>query len=163
MPKATATTATTPDIDIDIETMAASLRVSIAKLARLLRQQDQSGMSPALATALVTIWLEGPITLSRLAALEQVTPPTITKLVDKLDAAGYIERRTDASDRRVCRVEITAAGMAQVEAIRERRTEWLSAQLRALPADDLARLHDVVEVLDHLVRPPEPEPNRRPS
>jgi DNA-binding MarR family transcriptional regulator len=153
--------AATPPTTLDVEEMAGSLRLSIARLARLLRQQDQSGMAPALATALASIGRDGPITLSRLAALEQVTPPTITKLVDKLESRGFIERRIDPNDRRVCRVVITAAGSAQLDAIRERRTEWLSAQLRSLPSDDLARLHDVIEVLDHLVRPPSPpEPNR---
>ena len=138
----------------DIELMAGSLRLSIARLARLLRQQDRSGLSPALGTALASIWRDGPITLSRLAALEQVTPPTVSKLVDKLEQRGLIERTIDPSDRRVCRVAVTAAGSEQLDEIRSRRTEWLSAQLRELPADDLARLHDVIEVLDHLVRPP---------
>jgi DNA-binding MarR family transcriptional regulator len=141
----------TPDID----EVAGSLRFSVTRLARLLRQQDESGLSPAVGTALATIWREGPLTLSALAALEQVTPPTITKLVDKLEARGLVERQGDAADRRVCRVLVTPAGEAQIDEIRARRTVWLSAQLRALPADDLMRLHDVIEVLDHLVRPPE--------
>lgn len=136
--------------------MAASLRLSVARLARLLRQQDRSGLSPAMGTALASVWRHGPITLGRLAALEQVTPPTITKLVEKLEHRGLIERTTDPADRRVCRVAITPAGSAQLDEIRERRTEWLSAQLLQLPADDLARLHDVIEVLDHLVTAPEP-------
>ncbi|MFN8052203.1 MAG: MarR family transcriptional regulator [Acidimicrobiales bacterium] len=142
---------TAPDIDETAE----SLRFSLARLARLLRQQDQSGMAPALATALASIGRDGPLTLSRLAALEQVTPPTVTKLVDRLVERGYIERLVDPGDRRVCRVRITEAGVTQLADIRARRTEWLSARLRELPPDDLVRLHDVVEVLDHLVRPPE--------
>jgi DNA-binding MarR family transcriptional regulator len=143
---------------VDIEATAASLRMSIARLARLLRQQDQSGMSPALNTAMVSVWKHGPITLGRLAQLEQVTAPTVSKLVDKLEHRGFVERTIDQADRRVCRVSITPAGMAQVEDIRTRRTEWLSARLRDLPADDLGRLHDVIEVLEHLVAAPEPNP-----
>jgi len=148
--------------DIDIDAVAASLRMSIARLARLLRQQDRSGMSPALNTAMVSVWKHGPLTLGRLAQLEQVTPPTVSKLVDKLEQRGLVERTTDAADRRVCRVAITPAGVAQVDDIRSRRTEWLSARLRDLPVDDVTRLHDVIEVLEHLVAAPEPnapEPN----
>ena len=155
------TTGSTRALDApDIDEMAASLRMSIARLARLLRQQDQSGLSPALGTALASIWRHGPLTLGRLASLEQVTPPTVSKLVDKLEQRGLIERTSDPADRRVCRVAITPAGSAQLDEIRSRRTEWLSAQLRELPADDLGRLHDVIEVLDHLVAAPEPEPSR---
>lgn len=141
---------------VDIDATAASLRMSIARLARLLRQQDQSGMSPALNTAMVSVWKHGPLTLGHLAQHEQVTPPTVSKLVDKLEQRGFIERTSDPADRRVTRVAITPAGIEQVEEIRSRRTEWLSARLRELPADDLTRLHDVIEVLEHLVTPPEP-------
>ena len=140
----------------DIDEVAASLRMSIARLARLLRQQDQSGMSPALNTAMVSVWKHGPLTLGHLAQHEQVTPPTVSKLVDKLEQRGFIERISDPADRRVTRVAITPAGIEQIEEIRGRRTEWLSARLRELPADDVARLHDVIEVLEHLVTPPQP-------
>jgi len=138
----------------DIEEMAGSLRLSIARLARLLRQQDQSGMAPALATALAAIGREGPLTLSQLAAIEQVTPPTITKIIDKLESLEFITRRIDPSDRRVCRVQITTAGKRKLQSIRSRRTAWLTAQLHALSPDDLGRLHDVIEVLDHLTTAP---------
>lgn len=146
--------------DHDIEETAASLRLSIVRLARLLRQQDPADLSPAVATALGTIWREGPVTLSRLAAVERVTPPTITKLVDKLEARGLVERIADPGDGRVCRVAVTDAGRAEVDTIRARRTEWLTQRLRELPADDLRRLGDVTEVLEHLVRPPEDPPPR---
>lgn len=139
--------------DSDIEALASSLRLSVTRLARLLRQQDQSGLSPALATSLASIWRDGPLTLSRLAALEQVTPPTVTKLVEKLEMQGFIVRRTDPDDRRVCRVEVTPAGVTQLEQIRDRRTEWLSARLDALSADEIERLGSAIDVLEHLVRP----------
>lgn len=161
MARARATADTTEidiEIDIDIDAVAASLRMSIARLARLLRQQDQSGMSPALNTAMVSVWKHGPLTLGRLAQLEQVTPPTVSKLVDKLEQRGFVARTTDPADRRVCRVAITPTGVAQVDDIRSRRTEWLSARLRELPVDDVTRLHDVIEVLEHLVAAPEPSP-----
>lgn len=148
--------------DGDIDRIAASLRMSIARLARLLRQQDHSGMSPAMGTALASVFLHGPLTLGRLASLEQVTPPTVSKLVDKLEDRGLVEREFDPTDRRVCRVVVTPAGAAQIDDIRSRRTQWLSERLRELPATDVERLNDVIEVLEHLVRPPalnEPEPN----
>lgn len=133
--------------------LAGPLRLHVTRLSRLLRQQDQSGFAPALATALATIFREGPITLSHLAIEEHVTPPTITKLVDKLDERGFVSRQIDPNDRRVCRVTITTSGVEQLDSIRVRRTEWLSDRLSALPPDDLARLDAAVGVLEALTKP----------
>lgn len=146
----------TQGADAEIDELAASLRLSVTRLARLLRQQDPAGLSPAVATALGTIWREGPITPSRLAAVERVTPPTVTRLVDKLEARGLVERIADPSDGRVCRVAVTDAGAAEIESIRARRTEWLTQRLGELPAADVRRLRAVTEVLEHLVGPPDP-------
>ena len=134
--------------------LAGPLRLHVTRLSRLLRQQDQSGFAPALATALATIGREGPITLSRLAAEEHVTPPTVTKLVDRLEERGFVSRRIDPTDRRVCRVTITRAGVKQLESIRVRRTAWLADRLSSLPADDLERLVAAIDVLEALARPP---------
>src|SRR3954466_10589348 len=106
--------------------VAGSLRFSVIRLARLLRQQDRSGLSPTLTAALATISREGPLTLGELAGREQVAPPSITKVVAKLEDRGLVERRLDERDRRVTRVEVSAAGRAQLEAARTRRTAWLA-------------------------------------
>ncbi len=81
----------------------------------------------------------------------------MTKLVDKLETLGFIERLVDPSDRRVCRVRSTEAGAEQLGSIRARRTEWLASRIAELPERDQRRLRDVVDVLDHLVRPPDPD------
>ncbi|HMQ28797.1 MAG TPA: MarR family transcriptional regulator, partial [Acidimicrobiales bacterium] len=83
--------------------LAGQLRVVVARLARVLRQQDQSGMSPTLLAALATIDRAGPLTFGELAAHEQVTAPTITKAVRKLEAEGLVARRPDPDDGRVWR------------------------------------------------------------
>ena len=145
-----ATTAT----DTTISETAGRLRFSVFRLARLLRQQDDSGYAPAQIAALATIVREGPITLGALATHEQLTPPSITKVVVALEEAGLVERRRDETDRRVCRVVATAKGRRQLETSRVKRTAWLAKQLQALPADELARLTDALDVIERLtVRP----------
>lgn len=130
--------------------LAGQLRVVVARLARVLRQQDQSGMSPTLLAALATIDRAGPLTFGELAAHEQVTAPTITKAVRKLEAEGLVARRPDPDDGRVWRVATTAAGRRRLDQNRRRRTAWLTTRLGELDADDLARLADAVEVLEGL-------------
>src|SRR5437879_5763741 len=132
------------------------LRYSVTRLARLLRQQDESGLTPTTTAMLASIGRDGPITLGDLAAYEQVAPPTITKSVDKLEAAGLVERIRDDVDRRVCRVTLTPAGRKQLDTNRSRRTAWLARQLRALPPEDIDTLAAAIEVLERLTTAPEP-------
>src|ERR1700709_1183017 len=119
---------------------AGRLRLSIARLARLLRQQDDSGLGPTVTAALSTIAKHGPLTLGDLAGREQVAPPTITKVVEKMVVAGLIERSADQRDRRVSLVSITDVGQSQLEDFRVRRRSWLSERLAELDPDELERL-----------------------
>lgn len=137
--------------------LAGRLRPTIFRLARLLRQQDDSGVAPALVSALATIDREGPLTLGDLAAREQLTPPSITKVVATLEEDGFVERVRDEHDRRVHYVAVTVKGRRLLQASRTRRTEWLATQLRELPAADIARLAGALEVLERLVTAPERE------
>jgi DNA-binding MarR family transcriptional regulator len=142
------------DPTFDPVAVAGRLRHSVFRLARLLRQQDDSGQPPALLTALAVIEREGPLTLGDLAAQEQVSPPTITKVVDTLEARGFVERIRDANDRRVWRVTATVRGRRQLDASRSRRTEWLARQLRGLTVDDCARVAAALDVLEKLTAAP---------
>jgi DNA-binding MarR family transcriptional regulator len=139
----------------EIDEMAGRLRFAVARMARLLRQQDQSGFGPTFIAALATVGSHGPLTLGDLAAREQVAPPTITKVVEKLVANGLAERIADTTDRRVARVAITAKGAKQLQTYRTRRTEWLAQRLRDLDVDDRARLAAAVDVLEQLIAVPE--------
>jgi DNA-binding MarR family transcriptional regulator len=147
---------TGPDTSLSAEhatEIAGRLRYSVFRLARLLRQQDDTGYAPALIAALATVEREGPMTLGELAAQEQLAPPTITKIVDTLVAHGFAERVRDDADRRVRRVRATARGRRQVDASRTRRTAWLATQLRDLSDDDLGRLAAALEVIERLTKP----------
>lgn len=135
---------------VDVE-LAARLRVGVARLARLLRQQDGQGLTPTMTAVLATVGREGPLTLGELAAAERVAPPTITKLAAKLEGAGLLVRRADPSDGRVSRVELTEAGTEQLLAIRTRRAAWLTDRIEALDPADRDRLLDAVVLVERLV------------
>lgn len=133
-----------------VDETARRLRHSVTRLARLLRRQDGTVLSPTQGAALATVERHGPMTLGDLAAHEQVAPPTTTNVVSKLEAQGLVRRRRDADDGRVWLVELTAPGRRQLEASRTRKTAWLADRLRELPPEDLARLADALDVLDEL-------------
>ncbi len=138
--------------------LAVSLRHSITRLARRLRQQDKTGLGPTMTAALASVSNLGGPTHGELALVEQVSPPTITAVVGKMEALGFVTRETDASDRRVTRIHITAAGTEQLDSVRSRRTEWLETQIRSLDDDELRRLAAAVDVLIKLTEAPEEVP-----
>jgi DNA-binding MarR family transcriptional regulator len=128
--------------------------VAIHLLRRLRREDDASGLSAPQLSALSVIVFGGPITLGALAAAEQVRPPTITKLVGMLEAAGLVQRETDAADRRVARVRATARGTRLLQDGRLRRVAALTASLAALPAVDRALLAKAIPILEKAARGP---------
>lgn len=130
--------------------LADRLGVAATRLARLLRQQDEGALSPTMRATLGTIGREGPLTLGDLATIEQVAPPTITKVVGKLEDAGFVARTVDGDDRRVVRVAVTAEGRRWLDDVRRRRRHWLTDRVRKLDDDEVARLAAAVDVLERL-------------
>lgn len=135
------------------EDLAASLRFSVTRLARLLRQQSDAGLTPTQLAALATVARCGPLPVGTLADEEQIGAPTATKIVEKLHAAGYVERTPSPDDRRVTLVSTTPAGDALLTDIRARKTAWLTTRIADLDDHERAALADVVAVLDHLTSP----------
>ncbi len=140
------------DVERDSVALAGQLRLSITRLARILRQQDAGSLGPTMSSALATITHEGPLTLGELAAREHVAPPSITKVVDQLEAKDLVRRTQDRNDRRVTRVETSAAGRRHIAEARSRRAAWLALRLDDLPAEDLERLWAASGVLERLSR-----------
>jgi DNA-binding MarR family transcriptional regulator len=140
---------TAPDT-ADVGAMAARLRVSATRLARILRRQGDTGLSPSQISALTSIERHGPLTLGALADHERVAPPSITKAVAKLEAEGLVTRQACVSDRRVAHVSTTRAGDALLAAVRQRKDVWLAARLGELGDDERARLAAALDVIDLL-------------
>lgn len=129
----------------------ARFRLAIVRLARKQRQQAGTGLTPSLQSALAMIDVQGPLTLGELAAVEQIAPPTITRIVSKLEEMGLVARTADPEDGRVTRVDVTADGHRQLAESRERRDVWLRQRLDDLAPDDLAALVAAIEPLEHLL------------
>src|SRR5918912_2160900 len=127
--------------------LAGRPRLGVTRLARLMRQQTDTGLSPTLLAALATVESAGPLTLGELACREQVAPPTITKAVGGLEEHGLVARTVDPGDRRVARVEITPAGRELLERTRNLKNAWLYRRLGSLDRSDVLRLVAAIEAL----------------
>ncbi len=122
-------------------------------LLRLLRREDAAtGVSAARLSALSVLVFGGPSSLGALAAAEQVSAPTMSRLVAELEAEGWLRRTADPDDARATRLEATAAATRLLLDGRTRRLSALTHGLRALPRTDRAALAAALPALDRLVR-----------
>jgi DNA-binding MarR family transcriptional regulator len=140
---------TMPRTNTDTE-VAARLRLALTRLARRLRQESEAGITPSQLSALASVASLGPLTLGELAAVERVQPPTMTRVVAALEEGGLLARTVDAGDRRVARVDLTAAGRRLLDRNRTRKDLFLAARLRRLPPADRELLARAAGVLERL-------------
>ena len=135
--------------DADIA-MAARLRLSATRLARRLRQESASGMTPTQLSALAAIERHGPMALGDLAHHERVARPTVTRVVAKLEEDGLVARQPDPADGRSSLLSLTAAGGHLLDEARTRKDAWLASRIAELSPAEQARLDDALDVLDRL-------------
>ncbi len=136
------------------EEVVSRLRSAVNRLQRRLRQESLGGLSPAQASALGSVRRHGQPTLGELATIEQVQPPTITRIVASLTEAGMVTRVADANDRRSARVRITPTGERALERMRTRKNAFLLRRLDQLSADEQRQAAELVALLEHLLEEP---------
>jgi DNA-binding MarR family transcriptional regulator len=130
--------------------------MAFLRVGRRLRQQTHAGITPSQLSALSTVHRHGPLTLGDLAGLENVQPPSISRIVGALEGEGYVERTADDSDRRVALVEITTKGADELDQIRKHRDEWLADRLDALTVENRRRVLDALPAIEQLLAEEEP-------
>jgi DNA-binding MarR family transcriptional regulator len=126
--------------------------VAIHLLRRVRKQDVTSGEGPARLSALSVLVFGGPKTLGELAAAEQVKPPTMSRIVAGLARRNLVEIQRDADDARRMHIWATAKGTRLLHQGRQRRIEYLAANLQLLGPDELATLAKAVEVLRSVLR-----------
>jgi len=89
-------------------------RLHRARTAMLLHEV---GLFPGQEQALEALRARDAMSMSELAQILRVRPPTVSKTVARLSAAGLIERRGPDGDGRVVRVGLTMAGQEKAEAL----------------------------------------------
>src|SRR3954470_13748125 len=131
--------------------VAAHLRVVLARTARRLRQEAGTDLSPSQTAALATIERRGPLTPSEVATYERIERPTATRVIARLEEAGLVVRAADPADGRSSLVSITAEGRALLEQARPRRDAFLAQLFDALAADEIATLERAAEILEKVL------------
>jgi DNA-binding MarR family transcriptional regulator len=104
--------------------MPPSLGFLIIDGARLLRRRfDQESrhldMTSAQLQILGRIMKAEGINQAQLAGLLDMEPITVSRHVDRMEAAGFLERRPDPDDRRMRNLYLTERGREQLPGMRE--------------------------------------------
>jgi DNA-binding MarR family transcriptional regulator len=97
---------------------------------------DRRRLSLTAAATLGRLERGGPARLTALAASEGVSQPSMTQLVQRLQAQNFVERVGDPEDGRVTLVTLTEAGRDVLAERRRARDARLARLLAALPDEE---------------------------
>jgi DNA-binding MarR family transcriptional regulator len=125
---------------------------AIHLLRRVRQEDDRTGVTPGRLSALSVLVFGGPMRLTDLARIEQVKPPTMTRIVAGLEAQGLVRRHAVAEDARAVRLEATPRGTKVMHEGRRRRVERLSRSLEALSARDLQILARAAALMNAIAK-----------
>lgn len=112
-----------------------------AELARI-------GLYPGQDAVLRLLGEEDGRTMGVVAEALAIRPPTVTKMVSRLSAAGLVERRGVDGDLRKASVHLTEAGRRK---LREIERIWVTMESRALDgigSDHVDRLRDLLRAVE---------------
>ena len=98
------------------------------------------GITLSQARTLSALFSRGPQRITQLAALEQVTQPAMTSLVNTLERVGLVTRTVDEVDRRAVLVQLTEAGEEAMILVRAARIGTVAAYLEQLDDSSLEAL-----------------------
>jgi DNA-binding MarR family transcriptional regulator len=117
-----------------VDAVLTASRVLVAIAARSLADLDEE-VTLTQFRSLVVLSSRGPQGMAGLAEALGVTPPTASRLCDRLVRKGLVRRRTDRNDRRQVRVAITEAGRRLVDVVTDRRRDEIEGLLQTIPGD----------------------------
>jgi DNA-binding MarR family transcriptional regulator len=134
----------------DEKSAAAALRVTIARIYRALRLSATTGITPSQVSVLFRIEQSEPVRMGVLAHLERITPATLSKVVDSLEALNLVEREQDSEDGRVTLVKVSRAGRKLIETQRTASTLALEEALAKLAPNEREVLMQSLPALEKL-------------
>ncbi|MGI6851067.1 MarR family winged helix-turn-helix transcriptional regulator [Mesorhizobium sp. 1B3] len=107
--------------------------------ARLMRKRFETrasgyGLSAAQWRLLVRLVKDEGVAQARLAELLEIEPISVSRLLDRMEEGGWIERRQDANDRRVRMIFPTAKSRDAFAEVKSMAGEVYEEALAGLPA-----------------------------
>jgi MarR family transcriptional regulator, organic hydroperoxide resistance regulator len=123
------------------KTMHSQRRFMAQKMAR-------HGLAPAQAFAVRALGHGDGATQSELAERLDVSRPTVTVMIQKMEKAGLVERHADAEDQRYTRIYLTEAGWEIHEAVHDDLDDFIAHGIGSLAKKDQAELARLLGLLN---------------
>jgi|SRR5262245_4819171 DNA-binding MarR family transcriptional regulator len=151
-----ATQPTHPDLPVlneDPRAWEVKVWVKLARLYTLIERRlgqclAEQGLSLSQFDVLATLWHGEGITQQELAEHLLVTKGNVVGLIDRVSAAGWVERRPDPDDRRANRLYLTNAGRERVSRAFPCHLADICKSFSQLTDDELRQMHQLLEKLD---------------
>ncbi len=126
------------------------LQQALSRSSRLLRETATGGLTPTQLAVLGVLLRDGPKQLTELASIERINPTLLSRVVGRLEDAGYVKRSPQEQDRRAYVVSITDQGQSLAEGIRRDRSAALGDRLARLDPIHVATLMEALPALEAL-------------
>ncbi len=132
--------------------VAEELGVVLSRINSVLRHSVlPSGVSISQARILAELRDHGSQRITALAHREQVSQPTMSALVGRLERFDWVQCDVDQTDHRAVVVSLTQAGAAALAELTAARADFLQNQFDSLTASEIQALTDVVPVLRKII------------
>jgi len=99
------------------------------------KRAERHGLSSAQWRLVVRVFKEEGVTQARLAELLEIEPISVSRLIDRMEEAGWIERRADPGDRRVRMIHLTTRSRQIFDDMRSMAAEVYDTALAGLDDD----------------------------
>lgn len=136
---------------LDTAALAHDLRIAVTRFSRRLRtQRVDTSVTLTHLSALSTLKRHGPMSASELAAHERVQPPSMTKVLVRLEERGLVTRTAHPTDGRQVVLGLTSRAEEMLAAEGRARDAWLSGRLQELSPGKRAVLREASAIMDEL-------------
>ncbi|GAA4608702.1 DNA-binding MarR family transcriptional regulator [Actinoplanes octamycinicus] len=105
------------------------------------------GLHPGQEALLLELDRTGPRIQAQLSEALGCEPPSVTLMVRKLEASGHVQRTQARGDKRASVVELTAAGRALADQVKQLWSALAEETVRGLPAATVAELPGVLAAM----------------
>ena len=136
-----------PDAPLAVRAFHALRDVTRMQKQLMLRRIGEKGAHPGQAFSLWMLSEHDGMSQAELAQVLHVSRPTVTIMVQKMEGAGLIERRTDADDKRVVRLYVTESGRTLQAHFREVHDSLVDDTIAPLSEDDQRELERILGLI----------------
>jgi DNA-binding MarR family transcriptional regulator len=104
------------------------------------RAKAEIELTRAQSRLLLYLSAYGELRQTDLATLADVTPMTVARMLDRMEAAGWVERQADPADRRAFRVSVTGKADGRLEAALALGDDMTSRMTEGFSKDEMKTL-----------------------